>query len=194
VIESYAAQAAVALSNAHLVERLEKLASQDPLTGLLNHREFHEAVERELGRADRYGSRFSVLLLDLDSFKQVNDRHGHAVGDDVLREAAARLGGVFRTSDLVCRIGGDEFGVILPETGAAEASSMGQRAQAAVDGLGKEVSVSVGVAEWPEDGPTKDLMLIRADSDLYEAKRNLKRSVTKQADRPSLRSSEVGPT
>jgi diguanylate cyclase (GGDEF)-like protein len=199
VIESYAAQAAVALSNAHLVGRLERLASQDPLTGLLNHREFHEAIDRELSRCKRYGGRFSVLLLDLDGFKQVNDRYGHVRGDEVLREVAGKITEVSRLSDVVCRVGGDEFGIVLPEAEGAQAVSMAERLQEAVAGLRRGVAVSFGGAEWPKDGPTKDLLLLRADSSLYGQKRRAdavrSRSRPPRGSEPApLRSAEVEPT
>jgi diguanylate cyclase (GGDEF)-like protein len=199
VIESYAAQAAVALSNAHLVERLERLASQDPLTGLLNHREFHEAVDRELSRCKRYGGHFSVVLIDLDGFKQVNDRNGHAKGDEVLRKVAQTIAEVSRSCDSVFRIGGDEFAIVAPDTTVPEAASLAERLQVEVAGLSHGVTMSFGAGEWPQDGPTKDLLLLRADSALYAQKREadaLKRSgsADPEGEGTPLRSSEVGPT
>jgi diguanylate cyclase (GGDEF)-like protein len=170
LLESYAAQAAIALSNASLVQRLERLASEDPLTGLFNHREFHEAIDRELERCKRSNGHFSVVLLDVDGLKRVNDQHGHAEGDELLRDVANAILEVCRASDLACRIGGDEFAVILPATTSPEAL-------AAADRLGEELArikhkptISFGVAEWPKDGPTKDLLLLRADTALYAGK------------------------
>jgi diguanylate cyclase (GGDEF)-like protein len=170
LLESYAAQAAIALSNAHLVERLEQQASQDPLTGLLNHREFHQAVDREIDRCERYEGRFSVMVLDLDGFKHVNDEYGHAHGDKVLRAVAEEIRTGCRSSDLACRIGGDEFAVIFPESTARSVITVAERIQAAVCALDAAVTLSFGIAEWPADGPTKDLLLLRADLALYSQK------------------------
>ncbi|HVE67663.1 MAG TPA: sensor domain-containing diguanylate cyclase, partial [Solirubrobacteraceae bacterium] len=109
LLQSYAAQAAIALTNARLYAAQEARASRDSLTGLLNHREFHETVARELERCRRYGGRLAVALFDLDDFKLVNDTGGHAAGDRVLCDFAAALSQVGRAADLAFRIGGDEF-------------------------------------------------------------------------------------
>ena len=170
MLEAYADQAAIALANAHLVERLETLASQDPLTGLLNHREFHERLEREIDRGRRYEQRLSVALCDLDGFKRVNDRNGHAFGDRVLRDVAAALSAAGRSSDLAFRTGGDEFALLLPGAGAGEALLIADRVQAAVTALDAGVGVTFGLAEWPEDAAGKDELLLRADMALYAAK------------------------
>ncbi len=164
VIQSFATQAAIALSNARLYEAQQELASRDPLTGLRNHREFHESLARELERCRRYGGRMSVALFDLDGFKQVNDAGGHAEGDRVLRETAEALTSSCRSSDTAFRIGGDEFALLLPETGAADAEAVAGRAAGSVDS-------SFGVAVWPDDGPSKEGLLARADERLYEMKR-----------------------
>ena len=170
LLESYAAQAAIALSNASLVQRLERLASEDPLTGLFNHREFHEAVDRELERSKRANGFFSVVLLDVDGLKNVNDQHGHAEGDELLRDIADAIRSVCRASDLACRIGGDEFAVILPATAAAEALAVAGRLGNELALVKHKPTISFGVAEWPNDGPTKDLLLLRADTALYAGK------------------------
>jgi GGDEF domain-containing protein len=96
--------------------RLERQADADPLTGLANHRAFHDRLRTEVERAQRYGRPLSLACLDVDGFKDVNDQFGHPAGDKVLREVAARLTTVARTADLVARIGGDEFAILLPET------------------------------------------------------------------------------
>lgn len=172
LLEAYAAQAALALAQGEMVERLENLARQDPLTGLLNHREFHDAVERELERCKRYGARMSVVLLDIDGLKRMNDLHGHAEGDRVLRAVAAKIAEAGRAADLACRIGGDEFGLVLPESTAEDAQLVAGRAQQGVQALELGVDLSFGVAQWPDDGPSKDTLLFRADSNLYEAKQS----------------------
>ncbi|HET8673326.1 MAG TPA: sensor domain-containing diguanylate cyclase, partial [Thermoleophilaceae bacterium] len=164
VIQSFATQAAIAISNARLYEAQQELASRDPLTGLRNHREFHESVARELERCRRYGGRMSVALFDLDGFKQVNDVGGHAEGDRVLRMTAEALIRSCRSSDTAFRIGGDEFALLLPETSPADAEAVAGRAAASFDS-------SFGVAVWPDDGPSKEVLLARADERLYDMKR-----------------------
>jgi len=164
VLQSFATQAAIALTNARLFEAQEDLASRDPLTSLRNHREFHESVARELERCRRYGGRLSVALFDLDGFKAVNDVSGHAEGDRVLRRTAEVLTESCRTSDTAFRIGGDEFALLLPETGAADAHAVAERAAA-------QFGSSFGIAVWPDDGPSKESLLARADGNLYEMKR-----------------------
>jgi diguanylate cyclase (GGDEF)-like protein/putative nucleotidyltransferase with HDIG domain len=164
VLQSFATQAAIALTNARLYEAQQDLASRDPLTGLLNHREFHESVARELERCRRYGGRMSVALFDLDGFKAVNDVSGHAEGDRVLRQTAEVLSDSCRSSDVAFRIGGDEFALLLPETAAADASTVAERAAS-------KLGSSFGVAVWPDDGPTKEGLLARADTNLYGMKR-----------------------
>ncbi len=171
LFQSYASQAAIALTNARLYAAQEARASRDSLTGLLNHREFHETVARELERCRRYGGRMAVVLFDLDDFKLVNDTGGHAEGDRVLCAFAQALSGACRVSDLAFRIGGDEFALVLPETGHEDACAAAARVRASTGALDSRVHVSAGVAAWPDAGPTKDALLARADDDLYAAKR-----------------------
>ncbi|MDX6697357.1 MAG: hypothetical protein QOE65_754 [Solirubrobacteraceae bacterium] len=171
LLQSYAAQAAIALTNARLYAAQEARASRDSLTGLLNHREFHETVARELERCRRYGGRMAVALFDLDDFKLVNDTGGHAAGDRVLCDFAAALGRACRASDLAFRIGGDEFALVFPEAELDAAASAAARVEAEAAGIDRRVRVSWGVAAWPDAGPTKDALLARADENLYAAKR-----------------------
>jgi diguanylate cyclase (GGDEF)-like protein/putative nucleotidyltransferase with HDIG domain len=171
LLQSYAAQAAVALENARLYEAQQELASRDPLTGLLNHREFQEAVARELEECRRHGGSMSVVLLDLDEFKRVNDTAGHAEGDAVLLAAAEGLKRAARASDQAFRIGGDELALLLPRTSARQAIPVAERAATSMYEVDRRVSVSYGIGEWPADGPTKDSLLRRADERLYAMKR-----------------------
>ncbi len=171
LLRSYAAQAAIALSNARLYAKQEARASRDHLTGLLNHREFHETVARELERCRRYGGRMTVAVFDLDDFKLVNDTRGHAEGDRVLQAFAEALAEACRATDLAFRIGGDEFALVLPEVGAAAADAAAARVTKQIAGAEHRVQVSFGAASWPDAGPSKDAFLASADDNLYAGKR-----------------------
>jgi diguanylate cyclase (GGDEF)-like protein len=188
LVRSYAMQAAVALANARHFATQRALASRDPLTGLLNHREFHETVERELERGRRHGGAMGVALFDLDGFKLVNDGAGHAEGDRVLRAVAAVLADTCRVSDMAFRIGGDEFALLLPETGRADTEAVVERVREAVAGVDARVSASVGIATWPEDGGSKDVLLAHADAVLYAMKNAERRRVTGTRERLAMAS------
>ncbi|HEV7824827.1 MAG TPA: diguanylate cyclase [Mycobacteriales bacterium] len=145
-------------------------ARTDPLTGLRNVRAFRDAAEAEAARARRYGHPLSLALLDLDRFKLINDTQGHRVGDDVLRGVARHLEQSVRTSDVVARVGGDEFAVLMPETGKDAATAalrhLGTRA-----GKGnRAVDFSVGVVSYDDGPPDVDQMLGDADRAMYEQK------------------------
>jgi diguanylate cyclase (GGDEF)-like protein/putative nucleotidyltransferase with HDIG domain len=168
-LQAYANQGAIALANARLFEAQQQLASRDPLTELLNHREFHELVAHEIERCRRHGGEFSVALFDLDDFKRVNDSGGHAEGDRVLQAVGAAIEGSCRASDLAFRVGGDEFAVLLPATPAENATTAASRARTAISSQA-HVGTSYGVASWPADGESKDELLARADLKLYAMK------------------------
>jgi diguanylate cyclase (GGDEF)-like protein len=169
-VRDYAVQAAIAVANARLFAAQQELATRDPLTGLRNHREFHEVLGRELERSRRYGAPVSVALLDLNGFKLVNDASGHAAGDRVLRATAAALERSCRESDLAFRLGGDEFALLLPETSAEEAEAVARRAADAAGEADARTSAAFGVACWPADATTKDALLAHADAGLYAMK------------------------
>jgi diguanylate cyclase (GGDEF)-like protein len=146
--------AALALDNAQVRARLEREAQTDPLTGLHNHRAFHERLRAELQRASRAHDTVAVLMFDIDDFKQVNDIYGHGVGDQLLIWLARLARGSVRGSDVVCRLGGEEFGVIMPSCEAGDAVGLARRiadrlAESAFDPAGR-ISVSVGIAQGPE--------------------------------------------
>ncbi len=164
------------LSEANL--RLEKLAVTDGLTGLYNHRRFQEALSLEVARAGRSGAALSVLMADVDHFKRFNDTMGHPAGDELLRNLARVLTGQLRGTDFLSRYGGEEFALILPDTGKAEAVQAAERIRLAVDrGLNTgtaykhRLSISVGVATLRQDGETSQALLESADKALYVAKR-----------------------
>ena len=156
---------------------LERLAHFDPLTSLPNRVLFHDRMQHALERAQRYGHRVGVLLLDLDGFKTINDSLGHPVGDQLLQLVAARLGTCVRVEDTVARLGGDEFAVILSELGdGADAVEVIRRILAAIQvpfemagGTGM-VTTSIGVAVFPDDGPNVTELIRNADAAMYEAK------------------------
>lgn len=159
--------------------RLEKMAVTDGLTGLFNHRRFQEALAAEMLRSLRSGRPMSVLMWDVDLFKKVNDSMGHPRGDELLRRLAQVLQSATRQTDLLARYGGEEFAVLLPETSKTEALAVAERMRLAVEEQlnfetpkwGQRVTVSGGVATWPEDGKTAEEVLIASDQALYVAKR-----------------------
>ena len=161
------------LENARRFREARQLADFDALTGLHNRRYFHETLAREVARAHRYDRRLALIVLDADDFKAVNDRIGHLAGDGVLAEVAERLRGAVRSADVACRVGGDEFGVILPESGAEDAEQLRDRIQQAVAGtaIGEagRVGLSAGIAEL-RLGDDPAALFQRADQALYRAK------------------------
>jgi len=169
------------LQASRMLAHAQHLAHYDPLTGLCNRVLFGELVLRELAVAQRSGESFAILAIDLDGFKAVNDLHGHAAGDTVLKEAADRMARAIRVSDVAARLGGDEFAVLLLGVGQEQAQSV---AEALVDslslpypGISVGVSASVGIAVYPDSGITMLQLLERADVALYKAKGEGKRRV-----------------
>jgi diguanylate cyclase (GGDEF)-like protein/PAS domain S-box-containing protein len=160
-----------------LQEQLERLAREDPLTGLANRRQFADVMTAEVARVQRYGGESCLLLIDIDHFKRVNDSYGHLVGDRVLRHVADLMRMRMRASDTLARMGGDEFAAILPDTGAAEGSSVAtalrdevRRSFEAESDL-PAVTVSIGIAEFTATADlTADQVFERADLALYSAK------------------------
>ena len=160
----------------HHADRLLQLAQSDPLTALHNARVFQERLEEEWGRARRYGHALSLLLIDVDGLKGINDRRGHRAGDAALVRVAAALRRTARQTDLAARWGGDEFALLAPDTNGAAALRLGERVCGLVretaDADGEPMTVSVGVATThgaPDDGALR--LRERADAALYAAKR-----------------------
>jgi diguanylate cyclase (GGDEF)-like protein len=155
---------------------LQLNAVTDPLTGLYNRRLFAEGFEKELNRARRYGLPLGLVMLDLHRFKEVNDKHGHPSGDEVLRAAATTLKKALRTSDSAFRIGGDEFAVLLPQTDAEQALALSRRIETVFAEtlqtlpLSVNVNMDHGVANFPQDGEQADQLIRVADERLYRLK------------------------
>jgi len=162
------------------------LADLDGLTGLHNRRYFHELLAREVARAQRYGRELALVVFDLDDFKSINDRLGHLAGDAVLAETAERARGVVRSADIACRVGGDEFAVLLPEASGREAELLYRRLQRAVASRpvaeAGSVSVSAGIAELQADDEP-NAFFERADKALYRAKERGKGQVVRAPGR-----------
>ena len=172
-LEDLAEHTALAVGNALRFRAASDLAYVDALTGLRNHRFFHETLDREVRRAQRYQRPLALIVFDIDDFKIVNDRIGHLEGDAVLAEVAGRLRSVVRSADVACRVGGDEFAIILPEAGVAEAEQLYRRLQAAMAarsfGGAGDLRLSAGLAgNRPEDDARS--LFERADAALYHAK------------------------
>jgi diguanylate cyclase (GGDEF)-like protein len=172
-LEALAVRAGPAIENARRFREARQLADLDALTSLHNRRYFHETLAREVSRAHRYERRLSLLIFDLDDFKAINDRIGHLAGDAVLAEIAERVREVVRSADIACRVGGDEFAVILPESTLDDADQLYSRLRAAVaarpTAQAGSLSVSAGMAELKvADDPISFFQ--RADESLYLAK------------------------
>jgi diguanylate cyclase (GGDEF)-like protein len=159
-------------SRARLASRLHELATRDGLTSCLTYRAFREALEAEAARARRYSRPFSLIRADLDAFKTVNDTFGHDVGDAVLQGVAAAFRAGARAPDVVGRVGGDEFAILLPETSSIRAEQVARRLQQHVRGaqLPVEMTVSYGTATWFGPGDDLEDVIHRADQALYAAK------------------------
>ena len=172
-LEQLAERAGPAIENAQRFREARQLADLDALTGLHNRRYFHETLAREVARAHRYNRDLALVVFDLDDFKAINDQIGHLAGDGVLADAAARVRDVVRTADIACRIGGDEFAVVLPESTIRDAEQLYRRIQHAVSvrpiGQVGHIVFSAGVAELrPDDDAVAFFQ--RGDDALYRAK------------------------
>jgi diguanylate cyclase (GGDEF)-like protein len=172
LLNGFAQQTGLAFEQAQL-RRTRELAATDSLTGLANHRAFRDQLDARLSEARRHGASFAILFCDLDRFKQVNDRHGHAVGDLVLHRVAAAVRSTARVEDVVGRYGGDELALLLPGTGRFGALDLARRLREAVReaGSGMDIDLTVGVAIFPDDAGDLESLIARADAAMYAGKR-----------------------
>ncbi|MFC2051320.1 diguanylate cyclase [Chloroflexota bacterium] len=175
LFEHLASQIAMPVENARLYAKVEKKALFDELTGLLNRRALNETMVSEVSRHSRYGGVFSLIILDLDSFKAYNDNHGHLAGDKLLRRIGSVIKGAIRNADQAFRYGGDEFAVLLPQTTIDAANQVAERVRKHVASKVKAgnilITTSLGLATWPADGIGPNDVIAAADAALYQAKK-----------------------
>jgi len=174
-LESVADICATAIQNAHYVERVKQLAYLDGLTGIFNRRFFELRIIEEIERSRRYGTGMAVIMADIDQFKRLNDEFGHLLGDEVLRQVSSLFHQQLRKIDVVCRYGGEEFGIVLTQTNASHAVSVAEKLRRMVEqwqfpGVPQTVTISAGVAAFPDHGTTRDELVRAADNGLYAAK------------------------
>ena len=183
LLEQLASQIAMPIENSRLYAKVEQRARMDGLTGLLNRSSLDEMINSEIGRHTRYGGIFSLIILDLDSFKAYNDNYGHLAGDKLLRQVGSIMKRAVRNADQAYRYGGDEFAVLLPQTTVEGAYQVAERIRKrvtsemktgyiSVTALSPRTTVSLGLASWPADGIGLNEIIAAADMALYHAKRN----------------------
>ncbi len=174
LLEQLASQIAMPLENARLYAETEEKARVDELTGLLNRRSLDEMIDSEISRHSRYGGKFALAILDLDSFKAFNDTKGHLAGDTLLGQVGNIIKNKIRNSDQAFRYGGDEFAILLPQTTIEAASQVNERVRESIaselDTGDISITASIGLASWPEDGMSHSDIIAAADLTLYRAK------------------------
>ena len=174
-LESVADICATGIQNAHYVERVKQLAYIDGLTGIFNRRYFELRIAEEIERAKRFDAGMAVILVDIDQFKRLNDEFGHLLGDEVLRQVSSILHQQLRKIDVVCRYGGEEFGILLSQTSPQHALGVAEKLRRLVEtwqfpGVPRSVTISAGAATFPDHGTTRDELVKAADSGMYAAK------------------------
>ena len=169
---------ALAFENVRLFQKTRELSITDEVTPLHNHRYFHQALDRELKLVNRYGSTLSLVFVDLDRFKPINDQYGHLRGSRTLREVGFLIRAAVRETDIPARYGGDEFVVVLPQTDGESARILAEKLRRLVEGhtflqeegINARLGVSLGVATYPDEAKTKEELIRLADSRMYEDK------------------------
>jgi diguanylate cyclase (GGDEF)-like protein len=192
-LRTIADYAAIAIDNAQAYERIKDLTVVDDHTGLFNARHLYRTLESEVARSGRYGRPFSVVFLDLDRFKNVNDRHGHQVGSAALKEVGELLRRALRSADVPIRYGGDEFVLLLPEADRAQALAVAERIRGQLEaarflsdrGLEVRITASFGVATFPEDGADAEAVLGAADAAMYRVKQRSRNGVEAASAAPA---------
>jgi len=167
-------QAGAIINNAQLYSQAMVMANTDGLTELYNHRQFHDRIDQEIARGSRFGTTFSLIMLDVDLFKAYNDIHGHLAGDEILRRIALSIRTSVRSLDTAFRYGGEEFAIILPEAQLSDAYKIAERIRKTIasktSSRATPITASLGIANWPVDGVTKAEIISHADAALYRAK------------------------
>lgn len=183
LIELFGQLVGASIGNIKLFERIQRQATTDGLTGLVNHRIFYEYLEKELWRSRRYGGLISLIMIDIDNLKKINDTYGHSAGDRVIKEISRRIRSCIRQIDTAARYGGDEFAVILPNTSIDDATVAAERMLNAVSGspiIWKrqqiDLSISVGLGQYDSDSSPEEITS-RSDAALYTAKQAGKNTV-----------------
>ena len=174
MLMTMAQEAAIVVENAQLYALARQRANTDELTGLFNHRFFHQRLDEEIARCSRFGHIFSLIFLDLDLFKTYNDVHGHLAGDDILVQVAQHIKSSIRSVDIGARYGGDEFAVLLPQTSLDDAYKVAERIRRRIEiqteSKGLPLTCSCGIASWPTDGVMREEIIRAADAALYYTK------------------------
>jgi diguanylate cyclase (GGDEF)-like protein/putative nucleotidyltransferase with HDIG domain len=174
LLVTVASEAGVVMETAQLYAKAKERAHTDELTGLFNHRYFHERLDEEISRCSRFGDIFSLLFLDMDLFKAYNDIYGHLAGDDMLKQIGQYIRSSIRGIDMAFRYGGDEFTVILPQASLDDACKVAERIRKRIevelDSKGAPLTCSIGIASWPTDGVMREEIIQAADASLYYAK------------------------
>lgn len=185
MLQALSDYAAIALENARHVQRIHEMTITDDVTGLFNARHLHDVLESEIYRSMRYGYEFSLIFLDLDRFKLVNDTYGHLIGSKLLTDMGKLIKKRLRMIDLAFRYGGDEFVVLLPQTGKQAATNVVRRLHRLVEnhvflpdeGLNLKLTASFGLACFPSDAHTKDDLIRMADEAMYLVKHTQRNSI-----------------
>jgi diguanylate cyclase (GGDEF)-like protein len=178
MLERFASHGALALRNAWLLDEVQQLAATDALTKLANRMTFQDTLDSEISRADREGGCVTLLMLDIDHFKRLNDTRGHQAGDDVLRRVAATLREQRRQYDTAARYGGEEFAIVMPGLEPGDAAVIAERVRAAIASNGCDVTASLGIATYPRDAHSADSLVAAADTALYRSKHGGRNRVT----------------